>query len=188
MKKKILIGIIVLLVVALIGVGVWFLLSKPEKSEPNNNNQSDSQSVTQQNQTKILVEYSYINYAWGFQYKGMAFLRDGSILTWDSKNIKDAYKTYSTMDHEQWVLTYGTPSYQKLTDIELKTIEDNIATLEDTVTPATYTANDMGSYYINVWNMAGEKMLIMEGGDTTRENPTLNAKNIKEIIAKYVMQ
>lgn len=147
----------------------------------NNINKSYRPELTNSEKT-ILVEKAYRNYAWGFQYRGMAIFNDGSIYEWD---FEGQYTYNEFENYEKWILDNGYCIDKKVTEKDLEEIEKNIVVLKNNI-ERKHSGFDMGSKYIKVWNTHNEEITLKETGDYSGENISSYSQKIIRIINKYL--
>lgn len=171
-KKIIIISIIVLIIVA----GAFILFKNMNKSYRNELSNSEK---------TILAEKSYMNFAWGFQYSGMAMFNDGTIYKWNFEGSNADYKVNNSKEHGNWILENGSKVNRKVSETDLDEIEKNIANLENNIDRKN-TAYDAGSNSISVWNDDNKEVILKESGDYTGENKSDSSQNLIKIINKYL--
>lgn len=137
---------------------------------------------------KVILESSYINYAWGFQYNGKVICDSGNIYSF-SKSDKAAYASAST-DLEtlnNYILSGDTKFVGRVNDKDLKTMKEYAKTIDNNYTEAASGGNDMGANVISIWDYdKNEKTLLKETGDWNKENTSKNAEKLNELIEKYM--
>ena len=136
----------------------------------------------------VILESSYINYAWGFQYNGKVICDSGNIYSF-SKSDMAAYVSAST-DLEtlnNYILSGDTKFVGRVNDKDLKTMKEYAKTIDNNYTEASSGGNDMGANVISIWDYdKNEKTLLKETGDWNKENTSENAKKLNELIEKYM--
>ena len=171
MKKVFWILVTIMVVLVLVYVSFYHFISK-----------SDVSTET------IILENSYINYAWVFQYNGKVICDSGNIYSF-SKSDKAAYASAST-DLEtlnNYILSGDTKFVGRVNDKDLKTMKEYAKTIDNNYTEAVSGRNDMGVNVISIWNYdKNEKTLLKETGDWNKENTSENAKKLNELIEKYM--
>lgn len=170
-NKKI---IIVPFVIVITGIFILF----------NNMNKSYLTELSN-DEKRIVAENAYMNFAWGFQYSGMAMFNDGTIYKWNFEGSNADYKVNSTEEHAQWILEHGTRVSKKVTEDDLKVIEQNINNLYGSINSKN-TAYDAGSNYITVWDSNNKQIILKESGDYTGENKSNTSQKLISIINKYL--
>lgn len=137
---------------------------------------------------KVILENSYINYAWVFQYNGKVICDSGNIYSF-SKSDRAAYVSAST-DLEtlnNYILSGDTKFVGRVNDKDLKTIKEYAKTIDNNYTEASSGGNDMGANVISIWDYdKNEKTLLKETGDWNKENTSENVKKLNELIEKYM--
>lgn len=137
---------------------------------------------------KVILESSYINYAWGFQYNGKVICDSGNIYSF-SKSDRLAYASASA-DLEtlnNYVLSGDTKFVGRVNDKDLQAMKEYAKTIDNNYTEAASGGNDMGANVISIWNYdKNEKTLLKETGDWNKENTSENAKKLNELIEKYM--
>lgn len=135
----------------------------------------------------IIIENSYINYAWGFQYNGTVICDNGDIYRFD-KNDREAYENVNSNldDLRDYILDDSAKLIGKVTKSELKKIKEYMKNVNNTNYTETISGgNDMGSNIISVWNYdENEKIILKETGDWNKENTDENAKKIIDLVVK----
>ena len=171
MKKVFWILVTIMVVLVLVYVSFYHFISK-----------SDVSTET------IILESSYINYAWGFQYNGKVICDSGNIYSF-SKSDRAAYVSAST-DLEtlnNYILSGDTKFVGRVNDKDLKTMKEYAKTIDNNYTEAVSGGNDMGANVISIWDYdKNEKTLLKETGDWNKENTSENAKKLNEPIEKYM--
>ena len=148
-------------------------------------NKNDSYPKELSNNDKVMiVEKAFQNYAWGFQYNGAAIFNDGTIYKWDVEGNKIDYKISDYERTEDWIFENGKKINKRVTDSDLKIINENIENLSGDYEPVN-KANDAGSSYIKVLK-DGKMVKIKESGDFTGENKSSSAQKIIQVISKYL--
>ena len=179
MKKTIVIISIIFAIAIITLISAVVLLNKNNFNNGTNNLLAYREELKNE-EKHIIAEKSYSNAAWGISYYGTAIFNDGTIYKFD---IND-FKSGDGVPMEQLIAKYGNKQSIKVTDGDLKQIENNIITLEDKI-ESKNTAMDAGSNYIAVYKN-GKKITLQEKGDYTGDNKTKEAKTIKKIITKYL--
>ncbi len=133
----------------------------------------------------ILAEKSYINFAWGFNYSGMAIFNDGTIYEWNFVGNRKDYDVNNLKEYENWILQNGSKVDKKVTKKDLNRIKKNIKNLENNI-ESENTAYDAGSSSILVWNDNKEKIILKESGDNTGENKSNVSQELIKIIDNYL--
>ena len=134
---------------------------------------------------QIIAEKSYINFAWGFQYSGMAIFNDGTIYKWNFEGSHIDYKVNNLEEHRKWILEHGSKVGKKVSENDLQESEKIAANLENNI-DLKNTAYDAGSNSISVWNADGKKITLKESGDYSGENKSNEAQRLISIISKYL--
>jgi hypothetical protein len=147
--------------------------------------QNSDFSESNYDEKKIIAEKAYKNYAWGFNYNGMAMFDDGTIYKWNFSGSYVDYNVNSNSEHIQWIIEHGNEVDEKVSEEDLNKIKQNIETLDGTI-DFENTALDAGSSYIVVWNSNDKKITLREKGDLTGENNSTNTKKLIEIIETYL--
>ena len=136
----------------------------------------------------VILESSYINYAWSFQYNGKVICDSGNIYSF-SKSDRTAYVGAST-DLEtlnNYILSGDAKFVGRVNDKDLKTMKEYAKTIDNNYTEAAFGGNDMGANVIYIWDYdKNEKILLKETGDWNKENTSENAKKLNELIEKYM--
>lgn len=136
----------------------------------------------------IILESSYINYAWGFQYNGKVICNSGNIYS-SSKSDRAAYASASA-DLEtlnNYILSGDTKFVGRVNDKDLQAMKEYTKTIANNYTEAASGGNDMGANVISIWDYdKNEKILLKETGDWNKENTSENAKKLNELIEKYM--
>lgn len=137
---------------------------------------------------KVILETSYINYAWGFQYNGKVICDSGNIYSF-SKSDRAAYVSAST-DLEtlnNYILSGDTKFVGRVNDKDLKNMKEYAKTIDSNYTEAASGGNDMGANVTSIWNYdKNEKILLKETGDWNKENTSENSEKLNELIEKYM--
>jgi len=143
---------------------------------------------------EILIGYTYENYAWGYQGKELIVFNDGTIYTWETDitidNNASKKSTCSIDDYDELyclkkrVIEEGTKINVKLSEQDLKTIEEQIKGLEDKI-ELNHLGADQGTYTLSVWKDK-KRIDLKVDGDATGENKTQNAQKIIKIFNKKV--
>lgn len=175
MKKNKMINLLLIIIIAIILIGIFIT----HKDRP-----------LYSGKRGILVEKSYINYAWGRVYKGMAICEDGTIYEWDMGNEYFDELLYlnrfSIQDSSDKILKYAVKKQRKVRKSDLEILKKSIDSLKDKYSSEN-VGNDMGSNAILVWDYTNNKIIpIKESGDFRGENKTIQAKKIIRIVNKYL--
>ncbi len=171
--------IIVLILVVLLIISAIFLL---KKSWTKSNDAESYPEELDNNSKELVAVKAYMNYAWGFQYKGKAIFNDGTIYKWDYSGQGSIIKNVE--EHKNWILKNGTQMNKKVSEKDLKELEQNINNLEGTY-EAVNESMDAGSNFIKIWK-DGVETKIKESGDYTGENSSKTAQQLIKIINKYL--
>lgn len=122
---------------------------------------------------KIIAESSYVNYAWGFQYKGEIICDDGSIF--------EAQSGDGGMSEIEYSLTA-----RKVSQKDLSGIKKLIALIDKTKLAEKHCAYDMGSYKVSAFTQSGESVMLCGYGDRAVLNTDKNSAELINLIAKYL--
>ena len=136
----------------------------------------------------ILLESSYINYAWGFQYNGKVICDSGNIYSF-SKSDRAVYTTASTELEtlNNYILSGDAKFVGRVNDKDLQAMKEYTKTIDNNYTEAASGGNDMGANVTSIWNYdKNEKILLQETGDWNKENTSENAEKLNELIEKYM--
>lgn len=172
-NKKIIFLSIIILIIAVVLVIILNNMNKSYRKELSNSEKA------------ILAEKAYMNFAWGFQYSGMAMFNDGSIYKWNFEGSNLDYKADTSEEHSKWILEHGSLISKKVTEDDLEEIEKNIDNVENNIEKKN-TAYDAGSNYISIWNTDGKRITLKESGDYTGENKSTTSQKLISIIDKYL--
>jgi len=168
MKKRLIIILLIILVVAVIAVGL--IISRKNK---------DIRGL------RVIAEKSYINYAWGVQYKGEAILNDGTIVKWSNY---DSYPSPQNMiEKSNWIINNSDIKIEKVSNKDLKELNQYISKIQDEFEYEGSQGADMGVSSVKIYNYEKETILkLSETGDWVGKNNSEEAKRCLDLIEKYL--
>ena len=169
MKKRIIIGVIILVIVVSLCVSVIIYLNNKNKTnEPN----------------EVLIESSYTNYAWGFRYSGILICKDGAMYEF---NISDESINKLSLENKyKFILENSKKKYKKLKNSDINDIIEYSKNINYSNYSITNTfMNDSGATSVYVIS-GGKTNQIRSIGDVNMFSNDENAKKILEIIDKYI--
>lgn len=136
---------------------------------------------------RILVEKSYSNYAWGYQYYGSAICSDGTIYTWDLSNGDYQMTSYDSLEDESFeLIKSASPKITKVSKKDMERLKEAINNLNGYMSRKN-VAMDAGSNTITVWNYTIDNTIVIkESGDYVGENESPEAQEIIRIVNKYL--
>jgi len=168
MKKRLLIIMLIILVAVVVAI-CWIVSTK-------NKNISN---------LRVIVEKSYINYAWGFQYKGEAILNDGTIVKcnkYDLNSLSDDIKEQSN-----WIINNSDIKIEKVSNKDLKKLNQYISEIKDEFEYEGSQGADMGANCVKIYNYEEKTILkLSEQGDNVGKNNSEEAKRCLDLIEKYL--
>ena len=184
MNKKIFCVLAIILIIVC-GISLY-------KNINNNNKEETFRKELSKEEKQILLEYSYSNYAWGYQFHGKVLFNDGTIYSWningnygDAKNNRENYDVNTAEGLKEFVLDNGTKEEKKVSKKELEKIENEISQLDDKI-ETEHAAYDAGDSIISAWKTNGEKIRLKISGDFEGQNTTDHAKTLIKIAEKYL--
>ena len=160
-----------------------FLVTKNQS----NSDEQNLETKSNEKEVKILVERSYINNAWGFQYYGKVICTDGNIYEFEFDEYLNDYYSKDSLDKiNKIIMENAKKTGETVSKKDLKNIEKNISKLKDKMEYSDEQAWDMGEFATKTWNYEkDERLVLKEFGDATGENTTQTAKDILDIVDKY---
>jgi len=137
---------------------------------------------------KILFQYEYVNYAWGYQHSGFIIDNEGNVLTYENPenwNFQDNSRILSEMQVSENISKCRRPG-KKIPQEELQKYTSYIKNISSSkITAMKNVAADAGSieylcyqYFESSGTYKG--CLIKMEGDFTCENLNLYAKKVAE--------
>lgn len=157
-----------------------------------NNNASSTENII----NNVLIEKTFINFAWGFQYHGTIILENGDIYS-INVNEKDHYNKIFKLTEDEEIL-FNTNELLLNSKVDkkgsvkkkdLEKIKNEMKLLEETYTEPFVTAYDSGGYTTNVFDYSKNKIILLEEtGDWEKKNTSESAKKIIEIVNKYIKE
>ncbi len=169
MKKRIIIyAVILVIIVSLCMAVIIYLNNKNKINEPN----------------EVIIESSYTNYAWGFQYSGILICKDGTMYKFDisDKSINDL----NLEDKYKIILENSEKKYKKLKYSDINDIIEYSKNI-DYSNHSEYATNRYDSGNESVYVISeGKTNEIRSIGDLNMCSNDENAKKILEIIDKYI--
>ena len=187
-KKKIKMKLSVLIIIIVLGLMFVIGFYRYKVSQSIDYKKSYNGTIISQRDKNILAEKAYINYAWGFQYRGKAIFSDGSIYEWDILgSTEDTEYKYNANIEEQvdWILKNGICINKKVSEKDLEDIKENINLVKDNI-QIKWEGDDMGANYIDIWNTNKDKIRLRESGDGSGENKSIVSQKLIKIIDKYL--
>lgn len=144
-----------------------------------------------QNKTdgNIILESSYINYAWGFQYNGTVICDNGNMYSFKKMDRKEYENVCENLnDLQNYILSGDAEFVNKVTNQDLKQMKTYMESINDAeYTEVASGGNDMGAQIIYLWKQdKNERILLRETGDWNRENTNENTKALIELVEKYI--
>lgn len=140
------------------------------------------------NNKKIIVEDSYINWAWGFVYRGTIICDDGSIYEFSMNDKRYKYlKSYKDLKLNIAILNNKTKYVGKISEEDLKKIKE----LSKDIKSENFQKNesggcDMGQHSIDIWNYdLNKRITLYTFGDWRGSNSSKNTNELINIIKKY---
>lgn len=113
MNRKILILLGIVILVIIIG-SIFYIIHNLQKSNGNNN---------------ILIEDSYINWAWGFQYSGQVICEDGSIYSFDMSGDYGTKVPEDLKGLNKFILKNAKLENARVSDSDLEKMKEYISTV-----------------------------------------------------------
>lgn len=136
---------------------------------------------------RVLIEKSYQNYAWGYQYSGTVICEDGSIYSFKFEKPSDTKydkKTKASKD----ILEHITESKGTVNKDDLKQLKEQLSTITNDVTEK-HAAYDAGQTSIKYYHYdTNEIITLKSSGDYERQNNSQNLDNVLKILKKYDME
>jgi hypothetical protein len=157
------------------------------QTPPVSDNNNNEQVLMVKGASDVLAEDSYANYAWGYQYKGVVICADGSIYTFDKNSDDIAVNVNSAQEMNEYILNNAELSDIRVSDDDLQKILEYISQVDpDKHSEEKNTANDAGSYNIQIYDYAADsKVSLKETGDWESKNTSPNADKLVKLITKY---
>lgn len=169
MKKRIIIDTIILVIIVGLCIAVIIYLNNKNKIE-----ESD----------EVIIESSYSNYAWGFQYSGILICKDGTMYKF---NISDeSINDLNLEDKYKFILENSEKKYKKVKNNDIYDIIEYSKNI-DYSNYSEYDSDMLDSGVDSIYVISeGKRNEIYSFGDLNMSSNDENAKKILEIIDKYI--
>ncbi len=135
----------------------------------------------------VLAEKSYINFAWGFQYKGTVILTNGSIYRFDAGSQRERImKCRTAKDYSSLILDNLTEKASIVPQKDLEKIKKQAGNIKEKLQEKS-AANDAGSTSVKIYNYTENRQILLdEKGDWIRKNTDKTAGELLKTINKYI--
>ncbi len=129
----------------------------------------------------VLVESSYINYAWLFTYSGTIICNNGQIYEFNVDDSQAAIDKYNLAQSQ-----YAKRKEKTVSEADLILMKEYISQI-GTNYEERQTAVDAGSESISVYkNDEDKKIILEESGDLSRKNTSQYTEDLLNLIKKYI--
>jgi gamma-glutamylcyclotransferase (GGCT)/AIG2-like uncharacterized protein YtfP len=137
------------------------------------------------NSSDILIENSYINFAWGFVYYGQVICVDGSIYSFDASAKGESDHTFTELS--EFILEYAVLEEERVSEEDLQKIREYSSGIDpNQQSKPESTAFDAGSNRILLYDYENKKEItLIESGDYESRNTSKDADKLIKIVEKY---
>ena len=138
---------------------------------------------------RVIAEKSYINYAWGFQYKGEAILNDGTIVKWSylGSRIDSHFLQKEMIEQSNWIINNSDIKIEKVSNKDLKDLNKYINKIQNQFEYESSQGADLGANCVKIYNYEeGEIFELSQTGDWVGNNNSEDAKKCLQLIEKYL--
>ena len=168
----------VIIIVAIIAGSLWMYIDR-------NYNTVDGNDISSKN---VLIEYSYQNYAWEYQYSGTVICEDGSIYSFKFENSESNEANGTIEKTSENILKHIIENKGTMNKSDLRQLKKELLTINDDTTSKP-VANDMGQASIEYYNYDTSEIITLRStGDVDVQNNSQNIENVFEILQKYDLQ
>ena len=170
MKKNKILLLSIMMIISIILIIICIVLTKKEEIKINTD------------EKHVLIVKMYENYAWSYVSYGSFICTDGTIYTYDKSGKHDNNSNNTSADA---LIEIGKLSKRRVSNRDMKTLMDNIKTLNRRKLKIRNVGNDMGFNAIIVYT-ENEPITLKQTGDFEGENKTKEAQTIIRIVKKYL--
>lgn len=129
----------------------------------------------------VLIESSYVNYAWGYQYYGVVICNNGQIYEFEVDDKKADINRDNLVESK-----YAKKKLKNVSKSDLSLMKEYISQIEDNYTEQQ-SAMDAGSNSISVYKGdENKKIILKETGDYNRKNTSTQTDALLKLIEKYI--
>ncbi len=189
--KKIIIFLAILITLLIIGLGIYCFVNQNGNEDIDAYSPSGDEEVNVSipvEELRVLMCFSYSNYAWGYRFNGMAILNDGTIYKWDDTegiSLKEDYQVATLEGLTKFVLEHGERTNTKVSTTDFNQMLTLIENLSNEI-ELKYPGADQGTSALSVYNSKGDKFYLSVTGDCVGENKTSNGKKLIKLGDKYL--
>lgn len=136
----------------------------------------------------ILIEDSYQNFAWGFQYNGVAICADGSIYSFDMESkVYPQRPPENLKEYSEYILKNARLENARVSDKDLGKMLNYIPQIDPKrQTEPKSGGNDMGLHSIVIYDYVNDsKISLKTKGDWSSKNTSLHAIGLVRLTEKY---
>ena len=174
-RKIIICTLGVIIIVAIIAVALWIYIN-------GNVNLANENDISNKN---VLIEYSYENHAWEYQYSGTIICEDGSIYSFKFDNPESNEVNDTIEKTSKNILKHITENKGTMNKNDLKQLREELLTINNDTTSKPI-ADDMGQSSVKYYNYdANEIITLKSTGDVNIQNNSQNIENVFEILQEY---